>query len=531
VNTLSLAMKAILLTLACISVCQAQTPAEATVTLEGQVASTTGGPLKNVFVQLAPRPDKPISGSEIYSVVTGASGGFVFDSLPAGRYAIMAQRSGYIIQGWRDLTIDPSQPPAPVSIQLTPFGRIEGKVTDEDGEPYRGQISVEGVGQTEISADGTFVIEAAAGHYYVRAMDPNPRLAGEMTGTWPREVDTATYYPSSTTTSGATRVNVPAGAIVRGIDIRIRRVTAYTVRGHAIDASTGKPAVNMEIQLALDGRQLPPWQMTTATTLADGSFEFKDVQPATYSVSATRSRIADDIVPQALYSLQPVVVGKENVEDLEIALQRGAEIRGKISMESGEPVKPAVAWRVTLGSGNGNRGGQVQNDGSFVLSDLAPRKYVVQIFGQPPQTYVKSVRLNQQELTDRSIDLSSGTGGNMEVVLSPHVAEVSGVIRDASGVPVTHVPVTLWKPGQSGNQALRAGDAQTDANGAFRIGNLGPGEYRIAAWARSPAVTPELLSEFDGRAAIVKLVEDARVNVDAPLMPKEAIDEAEENRQ
>jgi 5-hydroxyisourate hydrolase-like protein (transthyretin family) len=517
-------MKAILFALACISLCRAQTLTQATVTLEGQVTSMTGEPLKNVFVQLAPRPDKPISAGEIYSVVTGASGHFVFDSLRAGRYAIMAQRTGYVMQEWRALTIDPSQSPASVSIQLTPFGRIEGRVTDEDGEPYRGQISLEGlvIDQTGISADGTFVIEAAPGHYYVRAMDPNQRLAGEMTGTWPREVDTATFYPSSTTVAGATKVNVPAGAIVRGIDIRILRVIAYTVRGHAINASTGKPAANMEIQLAMDGRQFPPWETTTATTLADGSFEFKDMQPGTYSATTTGSRIADGIGQQALYSLQPVVVGKENVEDLEIALQRGAEIRGKITMESSEPAKPTAAWRVTLTSGNGNRGGQVQNDGSFVISDLAPRKYVVQIFGQPPPTYVKSVRLNQQELTDRSIDLSSGTGGTMEV---------SGIIRDASGVPVARIPVTLWKPGQSANQALRIGDAQTDANGAFRIGNLGPGEYRIAAWARSPAFTPELLSEFDGRAAAVKLEEDARVNVDAPLIPKEAIDEAEENRQ
>ena len=200
-------MKAVLFALACISVCKAQIPAQATVALEGKVTSIKGDALKNVFVQLAPQPGAQVSASDIYSVATGASGRFVFDSLPAGRYAIMAQRAGYVTQPWRQLTIDPSQPPASVSIQLTPFGRIEGKVTDEDGEPYRGQISLEGlaVTQTGISADGTYVIEAAAGHYHVRAMDPNARLAGEMTGTWPREVDAATYYPSSTTASGATK--------------------------------------------------------------------------------------------------------------------------------------------------------------------------------------------------------------------------------------------------------------------------------------------------------------------------------------
>ena len=84
----------------------------------------------------------------------------------------------------------------------------------------------------------------------------------------------------------------------------------------------------------------------------------------------------------------------------------------------------------------------------------------------------------------------------MEIVLSP--CRRSQRIR----------PRRLWRAGNASsgdgveagtgrNRALRAGDAQTDANGAFRIGNLGPGEYRIAAWVVPPAggaFTPELLS-------------------------------------
>ena len=55
----------------------------------------------------------------------------------------------------------------------------------------------------------------------------------------------------------------------------------------------------------------------SATTLADGSFAFKDVQPGTYSVSTETPWVkGDGIVPKLLFSLQPVVVGKENVEDL-----------------------------------------------------------------------------------------------------------------------------------------------------------------------------------------------------------------------
>ena len=34
---------------------------------------------------------------------------------------------------------------------------------------------------------------------------------------------------------------------------------------------------------------------------------------------------------------------------------------------------------------------------------------------------------------DKLIDLTSGAGGTIEIVLSPHAATVSGVLRDSKG--------------------------------------------------------------------------------------------------
>ena len=47
-----------------------------------------------------------------------------------------------------------------------------------------------------------------------------------------------TYYPGVISTSGAVAVEVGAGASVRGIDIRIRRATAYHIRGSVLNSSS-----------------------------------------------------------------------------------------------------------------------------------------------------------------------------------------------------------------------------------------------------------------------------------------------------
>lgn len=536
-------LKAAMFALATLAICRGAS-------LDGLVTSTTGEPLKNASVQLLAQtpvirppytPQRPPD-RDSYTVLSDATGRFAFDSLPAGQYSVSAKRTGYFPYSGPLLTIDPAQSAAPLSIRLTPFSRIEGKVTGEDGEPLSGSVIFPGwsasASSTPVAPDGTFVSAVGAGHFYVRASIG--LYAGpdeDIQGAWPREVYVPTYYPSSTTLSGATMLNVPAGAVIRGVDIRVRRVTVYTVRGHAIDASTGKPAGGLRIVLQADGG-LGPGLSAFTEVAADGSFELKDVQPATYAVSAFNPKQRPNPngqPPSRLFSLQPVTVGKENVEDLTVTLRPGAVISGTIRMDAGESLPssgPGIGVGLVTPGGSGS-GGRAQPDGSFVIQDIPPGKYVLRVDTLPAGAYVKSMRLNRQEIEDQeTVDLTSGAGGTMDVVLSAHAAEIDGTVRDASGTPVPQVRVLVWKPGRTtGGSAVRPEEfATTDLNGGFRARGLAPGEYRVAAWAAAVVpYVPEFLSQFDGMAATVKLEEDAHATVDAPLIPQDAIDHAAEN--
>jgi protocatechuate 3,4-dioxygenase beta subunit len=518
--------------------------------VEGQVTATTGEPLKNASVQLRQMVNRPSGVSRVapqtnvYNASTDASGNFVIAAVEPGRYSVAAQRAGYF-RWTASIELSAGQPPS-IAIKLTPEARIEGRVTDQDGEPIRGNVGTVGWGTGQggvpIAADGSYVIGGlGAGHFYLRVYPgPASETSGELRGTWPREIDVQTYYPGATAVDSATLLKVAPGAVIRGIDIRVRRATVYTVRGRAMNGTTGAPAADTYIGLSAGDDPNLQRIGAGATTLEDGTFEFDDVLPGTYRVRAAPRRVSGGSEPSPLFSLQPVTVGKENVEDLALRLTPGTEIDGKFVLEDNgrkalqSPYLPRVILIAIGGEGLGQ--GPAKSDGSFAIPDVAPRKAALTVDGLPPNTYVKSIDLNQQDVMNKEIDLSSGAGGTLEIVLSPHAAQVTGTIRNAAGDPLPQVRLTVWRPGRTtGGMAFQpAGRAVTDASGMFRVNNLAPGEYRIAAWAGAATIipeTPEFLSQFDGQAAALKLDEDARVTlshetVEVPLISEEAIDAA-----
>lgn len=65
--------------------------------------------------------------------------------------------------------------------------------------------------------------------------------------------------------------------------------------------------------------------------------------------------------------------------------------------------------------------------------------------------------------------------------------------------------------------------------GQFRIGNLPPGEYRIAAWEKNePGITglPDFHAIFDAHAGVVRLAEDLHETVQPPLIGRDMIEAA-----
>ncbi|HEX5431625.1 MAG TPA: hypothetical protein VFW83_06645, partial [Bryobacteraceae bacterium] len=130
---------------------------------------------------------------------------------------------------------------------------------------------------------------------------------------------------------------------------------------------------------------------------------------------------------------------------------------GKISLEEaqGSQTPPAKLDQLRisavlidpmpLSSGAGRT--EIKQDGNFVLHNLMPAAYRVNVAGLPPGTYIKSIRYGNQDITKSALDLSSGEGGSLDILLSPKAADVSGTVRDSEGKALPGVRAALWIPG------------------------------------------------------------------------------------
>jgi len=142
------------------------------------------------------------------------------------------------------------------------------------------------------------------------------------------------------------------------------------------------------------------------------------------------------------------------------------------------------------------------------------------------------VRFNGEDVTHAAIDLSSGAGGKLEIVLSPKAAGIIGIVRGPGGQGLGAVPVTLWSgtpDAGSADQGIRT--ESSDQNGAFQFRGLPPGEYFLAAWDGADLgllQNRNFLTAFVSEAATVKLAEGGHGAVEAKLIPAEKIKAAEE---
>ncbi len=166
-------------------------------------------------------------------------------------------------------------------------------------------------------------------------------------------------------------------------------------------------------------------------------------------------------------------------------------------------------------------------DGRFRIVAVAPGRYRVGVDNLPAGAYVKSIVFNGQDVSKGTADLSGGFGGQIDVTLSPGAGGVSGVVRDAERQPLPAVWVSVWRPSRNGDAQVHV--VATDAQGAFRVENLAPGEYRAVAWAQMDAGLAGVAAfcdQFAGEAKPVKVDVGGRATVELEPVPLARIEAA-----
>lgn len=411
----------------------------------GKVLDPSGAPIAGAEVRLGGqgagfRRLAMVPATSAADAVTGADGAFVISDLRRDDMVAVSVTHESYLDGLAEGVRAGS--PDPVSITLEPACRVEGIVVDGAGEPVAGaQVVVaemrvvRGSRVVPINAssivasadDGTFVItDAEPGALQVVAVKEG-FLEPE-----PVDVVLVPAEPQS-----GVRVVLARGARVAG-----------TVR-----AEDGTPLPGADIEIAGD-RSWSRFFSGSATTDGDGRYLLDGVPPGKTSIEVTHRSHPRTVRDAEL---------GEGETTLDITMERGAIVTGRVVGPGGEPVLEARVTMEQAGAGFGASSAITDANGGFILDDLTPGDHTVRVTarGYAPPDPAPKVAV-----------AASGTPP-VEIVLRASGSIVGRVIGlDADELAAASISA-------SGGGARRFASGIVDRDGSYRIEDIGPGTWNV----------------------------------------------------
>jgi protocatechuate 3,4-dioxygenase beta subunit len=479
-------------------------PATGTAAIHGRVIDAqTRQPLRRARIALA----APELGRGGLSASTDDAGRYELTDLPAGRFTLSVERSGYLSLRYGQrrpneqgmpLEVAAGQRLDDVDFALPRMAVISGRVVDELGEPIAGvwmtaQRYIYSDNRRRLMPDGPVITTDDEGNYRLTNLLPgtylvNARTLDKWVVTEPgREAAMGyapTYFPGVSDPANAQRVTVTSGMEAANTDMALVPGRAATISGMAVD-SQGRPLKSVLLVHELLGTQggLVGSAGNGAVT-ADGMFTIPAVPPGDYKLQATG--------PQELVVV-PVSVNGVDVTNVSLTTSAGWTARGTVAIDSDTPdalrrslvtVRAApLAGRNGMGMSGGPVMRQAVNDDwTFVVSGIVGAARL--LVNVPDGWAVKAVLQGDRDIADLPLDMRSGGElGGLQVVLTDRGATLEGDVRNAKGTPTTDGTVILFASDASrwyeNSRFVRV--TRPDQRGQYRIRGLLPGEYLAVA--------------------------------------------------
>lgn len=491
-------------------------------------------------------------------------GKFKIENVPAGRYAILAERTGFVrTQGAgggggrraggatagssaTTLTVADGETLKNVSIKLTPQAVVTGRILDEDGDPAenimvqvmryaypQGRKSLVPAGGSQTNDLGEFRLSGLnPGRYYLAAMPGGFRGFGR--GARRAEAQfTTTFFPGATDAAAAVALDLGPGQEMRDVDIKLRKTAVFIVSGKIAGggSSNGRDTLVM-----LQGRGsvfTPP----VPGQVKGDVFEIRNVPPGSYTLFINQMSGGGDRRPPPIVGPQgtgvvgglgrsaglqgrlPIDVGNRDIDNLIVPLSGGSTITGTVKLAGVGAAAPAAGLRIQLlpaESGLAFFAGnpRLQPDGTFTLSDVPAGLYRLQVNGLDTGQYLQAARFGGDDVLENG--LNNVTGGTLEITLATGAAEVSGTVLGPDGQPLGNAIVVLMPKDEKPNRTDLVKNSSTDQKGGFRFTGVVPGEYRLFAWDEidnGAWLDPEIRKPFESQSKSVSLKASAKENL------------------
>ncbi len=536
--------------------------------IEGRVVNAlTGEPIPRVSLTLAGAGQ----GASSKAARSDTDGRFVMENIQPGSYRLTGERVGFLRQGYGSrtpggsaapLNLAESQALKDVELRLTPQGVILGTVLDDEGDPTpratvtatpqggtagssgRGAGGRGGMGGAMGQTGGGTATTNDIGEYRIAGLTPGSYVVvassqgrgGPMVGrggALPGQQASAqeelallpTYYPSTLDQSAAAPIDITPGQEIGGITIILRRGSLYRVQGKVVGAPAESLA-DMSITLMRRGNGGFGGVGRGASSIGrDGSFEITRVQPGSYYLIAqrmSRQQQGASLTGRAL-----VDVGGSDVTGVVVPLAEPITVTGTVKMD-GTQQASNTRLSVSLSSIErmpvGAPSARMTDATNFKIDSVAPDSYYISFGGIPSGTYVKSVRMGNQEVIEKGIDLTNVRGtANLEVLLSPKAATLSGTVTDKDQ-PATGAYVVILADPPRAAQIYLNKSTFADQNGKFTFSGLAPGDYKLYSWEEYRQGTtqyPEQAAPFEQKAVKVSIKESASDTVELTVLKPE----------
>lgn len=519
---------------------QPQAKPPATFEISGTaVDALTGQPLTGVHVAVAPITAR----NDFHIVVTGEDGRFFFDGLAKGKYALTAQRIGYLTQSFNQhgqystsIAVGPDLDARDLVFRVRPQASISGQVLDEHNEPVRNARVIlfeqSAPGESERPAvrsrattddEGSFYFGHLSPDKYFIAVEAEPWYAqrrpinfarlnhgnsfgngsapqggfSQPTEEEPRSpLDVAypvTYYPGVTDSESAGSIAVAPGEKFTA-DIVLQPVPAIHTR-ITLAGPDSKQHFNGDLRQRVMGDAVSGFG-AIVMEISPGVVEISGVPPGHYelnlnSYDETGSRPA---TKGEIDLAAGIEAGSFQVAANPVALTGAV----KFDTDEDPPTRASVVLR-NRKSGEASVA-SISDHGEFeIQGGIQPGTYDVTASAFP-QALLSELTATGGKVTGHSLEVKGNAPVKLNVVLTRGLGQITGVaLRDDK--PAAGMMIVLAPDDPLHHPQLFRRD-QSDSDGTFTLPSVVPGKYTVLAIAdgwelnyRSPDVLKPYLSQ------------------------------------
>lgn len=395
--------------------------------LRGRVMNEWEQPLVGARIVLTWQPSAPENperqtGAPVErSDISGRDGRFEIRDAPAGTVRLSVTAEGYIpVEGFEAMVPWP-HPDRELTLALSKGAVLTGRISTVSGQPVSG-VRISAAEASSVSDDeGTYTVEGIPpGRTAVHAFHPAyKRLRREVV--------------------------IDPG--INPLDLTFE--DGVEVTGRVVD-SQGAPVTGARVALLHHVRG--DWREHRERSGRDGTFRFSPVPPGRYRLQAGGEGYATAELRR------PVLVAEEPLDGLEIVLEHGGTISGRIlGLDADELARVEVEAHI----GDEAVLATVDAGGRYEARHLRPGDYLLQAALSSGQRHVQvRVPLTENEEVIRDLEFAPGLTFSGRVLYDQE--------------PLSEATISL-----RGHRLAVERMLKTDFQGAFRFEDLEPDTYRL----------------------------------------------------